>query len=233
MQSLLATGLAHEACAPNAAPPYLAVRVPQYWDRGVSDDRTRYWLADDFRDDWGSGCTDVSINGSTVTYRLRAYVQFTGTVEISDPTDALAGLEAGHFVAHFCDHGCWYTADDSRVTRVLPEGAMATAFPYICFFERADAVAPAWEPWQPNPTAAAAHTRARCPVAHRRTFPVIYLCCTPAQGVCVRRGEEPRRRLATVCHARDCGVRTSTGTGRLVCAPPASLVQPPQRLLVA
>ena len=78
-------------------------------------------------------------------------------MEISDPTDALAGLEAGHFVAHFCDHGCWYTADDSRVTRVLPEGTMATAFPYICFFERVDAVAPAWEPWEPNQTTAAAH----------------------------------------------------------------------------
>ena len=68
--------------------------------------RTRFWLADDYTADWGDGAIQLTISAETGHYRLRAYVQFTGTEEISYPTDTLAASDAGHFVAHFSGGDC-------------------------------------------------------------------------------------------------------------------------------
>ena len=144
MKTLLATALAGED-ALTTAPPLLAVRIPQYWDRGAGNGRTRFWLTTSARGDdgflasWG-GDDDVNItlgvNGTGVVYCLRAYVQYTGMSELDEPTEVLRHPE-GHFIAHFYDAASgWYRANDSVVTR--KEDAGPHAFPYICFFERED-----------------------------------------------------------------------------------------------
>ena len=144
MKTLLATALSDED-ALTAAPPLLAVRIPQSWDKGVSDDRTRFWLTTNARGDdgfvatWGDDVNlTLDVNGTSVIYCLRAYVQYTGMNELDEPTEVLRH-PAGHFIAHFYDEASgWYRANDSVVTH--REDAGSHAFPYICFFEREDSM---------------------------------------------------------------------------------------------
>ena len=129
-----------------AAPPFLAIRFPQFLFAGdFTFGEERQWIqpedADSYRPVvWQGGCVDLRAccaagcaGAENAVYRLRACVHYCNRGHVPGPGVS----DEGHFTAFFRSAETWYSMDDldpEAVVRAL--SACPTEYPYICFLER-------------------------------------------------------------------------------------------------
>ena len=136
MQRLIGGLLDADALRLRAAPPVLAVRVPQYLDAADNEEEALQWI--DGEAAWGDGSLDLSARcafhchgAAQAQYRLKAFARYCGR-----PAVASRAISSGHFAARFREGEQWYEADDlaqEEKVRALEEPPKH--FPYLCFFE--------------------------------------------------------------------------------------------------
>ena len=131
IQELLKNTL-HSGEALDRCPEVLAIAFENMYEEGGA-----MWWADlvltglDDAIDLSS-CVRSAISSADATYSLRACVIHRHSGPASQNTSH------GHYIAHFCQGGTWYVADDTYVRSCTPLATSSGAplFPYILFLQK-------------------------------------------------------------------------------------------------